>query len=177
MQAAHADAYANEPRRYGLGLAIEHHSGRKVVSHGGGGYGCGSTFAMVPSEGLCVAALFNQLAGYGIPAREVFDHLLAGETVHKETTRGGEPPQLVGQYDTPWPGSEGLPDRIEIVERGGTLIAEYDGESHELEIGREGIYHSAGGVTLGFVPSGKYLVFDAFYLGLVSACPYKKRLP
>ena len=178
MQSIHADAYSRPPRWYGLGFDIERHKGRKLVTHGGGGFGCGSTFVMVPDEKVAVIALFNHPGGYGVRARDILDQILnPRSTLEQERNLPDRDqwPTYAGRYQSAWPGFEGYPDEITITDskdsiqmvvNGGTFpLVNYDAPVYQTEDGK---------VSVGFVPEGQYLMYDSYGIGLVSAWPYRK---
>ena len=106
MHTIYADSGSRTPRWYGLTFAIDFHNGRKLVSHGGGGFGCGSTFVMVPEEKTGVVALFNHPAGYGVRAEQILDEILGPAERSEAKPNGLEEvtgPLHAGTYRTAWP--------------------------------------------------------------------------
>jgi hypothetical protein len=178
MHSIHADAYARSPRWYGLGFDIEFHRGRKLVTHGGGSFGCGSTFVMVPEEKVAVIALFNHPAGYGVQARDILDEVLGqGDAPDREPNKPDSDlwPTYTGVYRSVWPDIEGRPNEITIRASTESLHMVVNGEFFQLTNENDPVYRTEDGkVSVGFVPGGKYLIYDSFGIGLVSAWPYKR---
>lgn len=178
MHEGQADAYTRQPRWYGLGFDIEYHRGRKLVTHGGGGFGCGSTFVMVPQEKLAFVALFNHPAGYGVNARDILDELLGLSNSPEQGMKHVDPAMwssYVGTYRSAWPDTEGYPNEVTIKVSTDSLQVALGGKVHTLVSAEGPIYVTEdGGSSIGFVPGGGYLMFDAFGIGLVSAWPYIK---
>ena len=178
MHGIHADAYARSPRWYGLGVDIEFHRGRKLVTHGGGGFGCGSTFVMVPEEKVAVMVLFNHPAGHGVQARDILDEVLGhGDTPDKEPSRPDSDlwPTYTGVYRSVWLDVEGCPNEITITGSTESLHMIVSGELFQLKNYNDPVYQTEDGkASVGFVPGGKYLMYDGFGIGLVSALPYKR---
>jgi CubicO group peptidase (beta-lactamase class C family) len=178
MHEMQADAYTRQPRWYGLGFDIEYHKGRKLVTHGGGGFGCGSTFVMVPEEKLAFIALFNHPAGHGVTARSILDEVLGlsdspeQKVKHADTTMWSS---HCGTYRNLWPDCGGGPSEVTVTATANALQLIFDGQVHSLVSEEEPVYATKdGGVSVGFVPGGEFLMLDDFGIGLVSAWPYKK---
>lgn len=186
MHSIQADAWSRSPRFYGLGFAIESHRGRKLVAHGGGGFGCGTTFVLVPEEKVAIMALFNHPAGYGVQARAILDAVLGegaspdrGEERRESGPVSGSDsalwPGYTGRYRSAWPDAEGYPAEIEICGSTTSLQMIIPGESHALVPHDDPVYLTEdGGASVGFVPGGRFLMYDGFGIGLVSASPYRR---
>jgi CubicO group peptidase (beta-lactamase class C family) len=177
MHEVHADAYTRQPRWYGLGFDIEYHRGRKLVTHGGGGFGCGSTFVMVPEEKLAIIALFNHRAGYGVNARNILDELFDQKGAPDQRVKHADQAMWsshCGTYRNVWP-DEGCPSEITITATADSLQMVSCEQVHALASADGPVYATNDGRTsVGFVPGGEYLMLDAFGIGLVSARPYRK---
>jgi CubicO group peptidase (beta-lactamase class C family) len=168
MQAVHADAYTRPPRRYGLGFVVEEHGGRRLVTHGGGGFGCGSTFALLPDGMVGVVVLFNHPAGHGVRAGDVIDEVLG------RASQDQEPPQA-GWFSTGTFRSPGHPAEIIITAEADRPVLMLDGQRLPLSPAGDGVFVTWDERTsVGFVPGGGYAVLDTDGLGLVSAVPYRR---
>lgn len=172
MHTVHADAYTRPPRHYGLGFTIEEHRGRKLVAHGGGGFGCGSTFALLPDEMIGVTVLFNHPAGYGIRARDIIDDVL-GQAPAEEESRNPAGEFSTGTFHGPIPA--GHPSKITITAESGRPLLVRDGQRLPLNLIDDGVFVTADQrVSVGFAPGGDYAILDTDGLGLVSATPYRR---
>lgn len=178
MHSIQADAWSRSPRWYGLGFGIDFHRGRKLVAHGGGGFGCGSTFVMVPEEKVAVLALFNHPAGYGIQAGAILDDLLGDRGPPARERNRPDPsawPSYTGIYQSAWPDTEGYPAEIEIRSSGDSLELSVNDEVCPLRCHDHPVYEAADGrASVGFVPGGGFLMYDAVGIGLVSVQPYRR---
>jgi CubicO group peptidase (beta-lactamase class C family) len=170
----HADAYTRPPRRYGLGFDIEEHHGKKLVTHGGGGFGCGSTFALLPDEMIGVTVLFNHPAGYEVHARDIIDVVL-GHAPTEENPRNPAGEFSTGTFRRPIPHAAGYPSKITIAAESNRPLLVLDGQRLLLNPIDDGVFVTADErVSIGFVPSGDYAILDTDGLGLVSAIPYQR---
>jgi CubicO group peptidase (beta-lactamase class C family) len=174
MHTVHADAYTRPPRRYGLGFDIEEHHGRKLVTHGGGAFGCGSTFALLPDEMIAVIVLFNHPAGYGVRADDIINDLL------DQQPEKDEPRNLTGEFSTgtfriPTSDLAGYPADITITAESDRPLLVLNGQQLPLTLIDDGVFVTPDNrITVGFVPGGGYVVLDTDRLGLVSAIPYPR---
>lgn len=174
MHTVHADAYTRPPRRYGLGFDIEEHRGRTLVTHGGGGFGCGSTFALLPDDDIGVTVLFNHPAGYGVHARDIIDDVLGHPPV-EQTPRNPAGEFSPGTFHSPTPHAAGYPSTITITAESERPLLVLDGRRLPLDLIDDGVFGAAGErVSVGFVPGGDYAILDTDGLGLVSAIPYRR---
>lgn len=181
MHRAQGDAFTREPRRYGLAFDVEAHRGLTLVTHGGGGMGCGSAFALVPEHRLGVIALFNHPAGHGVRVRPMLDALL---DLSVEGGPDPEParerwPRYVGAYTCSGGPPPGYPEAISVERGAQGLELIRDGQRSALRVLDEPVYVTEdGSATAGFVPapeSTELLMYDAAGIGLVSVWPYRRR--
>jgi CubicO group peptidase (beta-lactamase class C family) len=174
MHTVHADAYTRPPRQYGLGFDIEEHRGRKLVTHGGGGFGCGSTFALLPDEMVGVIVLFNHPAGHAVRACDIIDDVLS-YALTKEESRNPASEFSTGTFHAPIPHAAGYPPTITITAESGRPLLVRDGRRLSLNLIDDGVFVTADErVSVGFVPGGDYAILDTDGLGLVSAIPYQR---
>lgn len=176
MQSVFGDAYCRTPRRYGLGFDIETYNGRKLVTHGGGGFGCGSMFAMLPDKKIAVAALFNHPAGFAISARDIFDEVLELAPDEKTKVKRISQPfdeSYVGIFQNVIEEADGYPKQIAISVSEGKLWLATSGEASQLVFHDDRVYVTWDqSASVGFAAGGRYLMFDPHGLALVSAWPY-----
>ena len=185
MHVVHADAHCRSPRWYGLGFDIEMHKGRRLVTHGGGGFGCGSNFVLCPEEGVAIVALFNHPAGYGIDTKGILNELL-GDVGHGDRTLD-ESAFHVGHGDRTLdesafqPGTfqfafgefPGHPKEITLREDSGKRWVEIERNRHNLLPHDESVFLSEDeSLSVGFAKQGAYAILDPYGIGLVSAMPY-----
>jgi len=177
MHTVQADSYSRAPRWYGLAFVIEFHNGRKLVSHGGGGFGCGSNFVMVPEEKTAVITLFNHPAGYDVRVGQILDEMLGpaerSAAKPKESDQDYRPLHA-GTYSSVWPG-DNYPTEIVVTCSKDSLQVAVDGEDHVLTKVDDAVYVTEDRrSSVGFVPGCRYLMYDSYGIGLVSAWPYRR---
>jgi CubicO group peptidase (beta-lactamase class C family) len=174
MHTVHADAYTRPPRRYGLGFDLEEHHGRKLVTHGGGAFGCGSTFALLPDEMIAVIVLFNHPAGYGVRADAIINDLL-DQQPEKDKPRNLAGEFSTGTFRSPTSDLAGYPADITIIAESDRPLLLLNGQQLPLTLIDDGVFVTTDNrITVGFVPGGGYVVLDTDGLGLVSAIPYRR---
>lgn len=174
MHTVHADAYTRPPRRYGLGFVIDEHHGQKLVTHGGGGFGCGSTFALLPDDMVAVTVLFNHPAGYAVHARDIIDDVF-GRTPPQEKPQNPAGEFSTGTFHSPIPDMAGYPSTITITAEPGRPLLVLDGQRLPLSLKDDRVFVTTDEqASIGFVPGGDYAVLDTDGLGLVSAVPYQR---
>ena len=120
--------------------------------------------------------MFNDPVGYGIRPRSILDELLDLHPTPEAPRKPAGPGCLeivAGRYLSPWPGSGVYPEQLEVECHGGELALHVGNERHRLEAFDEPVYVTEdAGTTVGFPPGGRFLMYDAAGIGLVSAWPY-----
>lgn len=176
MTTVRGDGYCGEPRRYGLACDIERYRGSTLLTHGGGGFGCGSVFATWPDAGIGVVALFNNPKGYAFGHRRVFELLGSfDDNCPDATSTQVSLPTFGGDYMSPLPDLGMGPETLHIESRGDHLVLDDGKDTRGFIANDEGVFESdRRGETLGFTPDGKFAMYDAFGIGLVSVLPYRR---
>ncbi len=181
MQRPHADGRCGPPRRYGLAFTVDRDRGRTLIAHGGGGFGCGSSFVLDPRAGLGVIALFDHPAGYALGGADLLEELRGEPRVDPDPPRisPADGNRLAGTYRSSWPGSGVYPDRVRIAAQGVGMRIELPEGARDLEPRDDAVYAIAGGGgSVGFVSrdgsAASHLMLDLAGIGLVSAWPYRR---
>ena len=183
MHRIHADAYTTRFRYYGLTFDIEQYKGLKIVSHGGGGDGFGSTFIMAPEPSIAISILFNQPGGYSFPAFSIFDELLHLPADEEKTPTDPDRTKwvsYVGEYENP-SNLECYDEKVGIYIENSQLLLSSKSKSVPLVPVEEHVYQTSDGeVSVGFVPpkagvkNTQYIMLNRYDIGLVSAVPCRR---
>lgn len=141
------------------------------LMHGGGGFGCGANLVGLPEANVSAALLFNHPAGYALDPIEILtEYAGEGAAVSPTEPRTFFPGRYVGLIPF-----EGFPRRLEIGEERGERYVLSDGNRHALMKLSGSVFSTADATTtIGFEPTGRYVMVDPYGIGLVSALPFER---
>ena len=143
MHRVHADSFTAGPcRHYGLGIGVEHWTGRTLWSHGGGLRSYGSAFVIDKAERAAAVLLFDDPAGYAISAYDLLDRILDRKI--RPLPPGSNTASLdpyLGRYS----------NGAVLADTRGRVSIRWKGREHELEPVDERLFASRSGVSVGLL--------------------------
>jgi len=162
MARSHADSYTAAPaRHYGLGLVIEHWTGRTLLAHGGGLGRFGSAFVVDPQARAAAAFLFDDPRGYGVSPHAILDAALARETRPLEPRPSNfDWRAYLGTYS----------NGATLSDEAGGLVLDWKGQRTPLTAADDRLFAGPGRISVGLLP-GEPVMISANDFILIGARP------